>query len=301
MASVRTRRTITTAAALLAGTLAGCGGDGGSNDAVELTKRLPTHAIGYTALDLAALKSDLGLPDDADPLSAPRLRGTAYSALAGLMPPLRRRIEVVRPGEDISSEPLKAPRAKILDSLDPGLITAVATSQRGKAGGGSGVTVLATSEDIGEIGSALGDLGFRDRGGVLEDPDGGAAVRLDDATVYASDDEDLLRSLPDDPVDDLPAELLDELEGDQVRVARSDGCVQEYGSAGSDDGTAEFAFLVEGEADPAKVQISEPSGIDVGATEVDGDVVKVRVESTSDGRATPEDLQSELLPGYDCG
>jgi hypothetical protein len=55
------------AALAVGGVLAGCGGD----DEAGLVERLPGDARALSAIDLAAVKERLGLPEDADPTRAP--------------------------------------------------------------------------------------------------------------------------------------------------------------------------------------------------------------------------------------
>lgn len=263
--------------------LAGCGGGGGGgNDAVDLTKRLAPGADSYEAVDDAAVKDGLGLPDDADPLDPGRSELSAFvlPTLAGLM--------------------AGRPSRRELAALDLGAVTASASSSTDDGSKPlDQVTVLASSADIGVIGSALGDLGFTDRGGILEPHDGSPAVRLDDGTIYVSADAAPLRDLPREPADDLPSSLLGELGGEAVSVLGPTACVDASGSGSSANGTGELAFLVKGGPDPSKVEYEAADGITVGDADVHGDVVGVPFES--DRPLSAPDVRATLLPGYDCG
>jgi hypothetical protein len=172
VAFVRGSRTTTIATLLLAGALAGCGGGTGTggNAAIELTKRLPTGAAAYTAVDLAAYKDAQGLPEDADPMSTAGLATVGQPPFDVFYPPVRGKTATVTANADIEEVSFHSPRLKALDAIDPGSVTAAATSQESDRNGEDSVAVFATSADTGEIGSQLGDLGYMDVRGVLEAP-----------------------------------------------------------------------------------------------------------------------------------
>lgn len=277
-------RAATAALAFAALVAAGCGdgGNGGENAAVALTERLPVGADRYVAVDLAALRDGLDLDADADPLSpsAPApFAIAANAALAGL-----------RGGGSI---------APAIDATaDLGLATAIAGSESPDGP----VVVIATAEDTGEIGSRLGDIGFRDRGGILAEPGRPAAFRLEDGIVFASTAAAALRALPDEPRDEPPDPLLDDLDAPYVETAPTPGgCVRSQGATGEPDGSGEVALLIDGDADADRVQRSTVAGIELGAPEADGDLLTVaaRGSPAAAGLAAPEALRSGAV-AYDC-
>lgn len=276
--------------------VAGCGGGGGTSSAVELTKRLPAGAPSYRVVDLTTLRADLGLPEDADPLAGD---------LALITTPVLGTVPGVA-GTEVAA------------ALDLGLATAAATAA-------DSVTVLATQADTGDIGSSLGDLGFEDRGGILERPGAArrsgqveqvaagqvpgetglgpasAAVRLEEGLIFFADDPALLRGLPAEPLDDLPAELLTDLDDAPViDVTSVDTCFRETGKTAEADGSGELAFLVDGIAEADRLTPESEGGFTFGEPKVDGDLITVPVSSDSPGFAALN-VAAALLTTYDCG
>jgi len=272
---MRARRILLPLAA--AALLAGCGDDDNpvEGGAIGLTEWLPKDAVTYTAVDIAAFEEELDLPEDANPMKEPALEphATAFAAL------------LARRGPE--------PEA-VLEAVDPGEVTATAAS--GSADGVV-VTALATVADEGEIGSRLGDLGYREADGVLEGGDGRPAIRLEEGIVFVSDDPDALREIPKEQREDPPLELLGELDGEDLAVTRiDDQCFTEIGAATRADGAAELAVLVPGGAEAERM---EPDTGEVGEADADGEVVVKPVIEPGDG-ASARTLVSRFFPGYDC-
>jgi hypothetical protein len=273
---VRGLGSVIAATAVLA-VLAGCGaGGGGGNDAVELTKRLPRDAASYTATDLAAVRSDLDLPED-DPgrqgVLNPFIYGPSLSGFYGA-------------GQ------------KAYEAIDFGAVSGSASaSVQGDSEQPIDVTLLATSQDTGEIGSELGDGGFTDEGGILVAPGGQGAVRLDVGLVWASRDADVLREIPEDPADELPAELLGQLDGVDVLVHRPNvDCLRETGVGVESDGSGEFAYLVDGGADE---DAADTHGR-LDDVHTDGDLIEAEFGPSEEPRTAAE-ARSDLFGfDYDC-
>lgn len=259
----------------------GCGGDGDDGDAVDLTKRLPAGADHYAVSDLAVLREDYDLPDDADPLSGNGGYDQGFLELA------------TRPLAGL----LNTPDPDVFAALDLGAVQAAALS----SGGGADVTVLATNADTGDVGSALGDLGFEDQGGILGKGGGSVSFRLDEGLIYAAGDPAQLRDLPDDPLDEIPDPLLEAVEGAAITLAPGLGdCTSGIATAANADGSGELAVAVDGGADASRLKLEESSSISFGDPEVDGDVVKVSVES-EDGADGALIAVQRLQVTYDCG
>ncbi len=251
----------------------GCGGGGvvgGSDDnaALPLTKWLPTDAETYTAVDLSALREDLELDEEEDPLDVSPTTPFALASDEALG-------ALYEYGND--------PSGSIFYALDLGNATGLASS--GQAN--SVVTAVATSADTGEIGSALGDIGYRERDGVLTYRGAMTHFKLDIGLIFAAHDPALLRAIPDDPRDDVPDPLLEELDGSFSQTEPPDadaGCLLSQGASGQGDGSGEVAFLVDGEADAESVR--EGSGyaseLEIGEADADDDIAAVEVTPAED-------------------
>ena len=262
--------------------LAGCGEDtpSGGHDPVDLTRRLAPDAGEYVVADLARLRADLGLPEDADPLgvqsAAEEFSGLGMRPLAGLLAAL--------PSRDVTA------------ALDLGAARAAAYSSSGR----DGVTALATDADTGDVGSDLGDLGYEDMGGILEQK-GEPNLRLEAGLIFASGDPALLRDLPKDPLDELPAPLLGEVDGDVI-LYRSPGVGRCTNVAASTDaeGDGELVIEVDGGAEIDNLELDQGGGVRFGEPKVDGEIITVPVSSTRGGFAA-EVATFGLLVSYDCG
>jgi len=274
------RKTASIGALVVVLLIAGCGGGDGGSEAIDLTKRLAPGGDFYAVVDVATLKQDLGLPEDADPLDitaesdpVAELVSPALSPLAGLVDP------------------------EIAEALDLGAVDAAAASSIGS----DGVTVISTTADTGEVGSALGDLGFEDRGGILEgDGEGAPTFRLEEGFILVAADPSLLRDLPAEPADELPAPMLGELDGSGIFIStRPSACTTGFGMGSDADGSGEVGFLVEGGADAARLELDEDAGISFGVPEVDGALITVAVDS-DDGSAAAPAAAALLLVNYDC-
>lgn len=271
------------AVAALALAAGGCGGGAGSNGVAELTRNLSAEQDSYAVVDLAAMREDLGLDEESDPLTAapssPLATG-AEPALAGLLAGRR------------------AGDANFALGLDQA--TAVAASE----GPDGAVSVIQTDADTGEIGSALGDIGYEERGGVLvRDP--GPSFRLDVGLIYAAASPAPLRNLPEEPLDELPDPLLDELDAPLVEVDRSNaGCVLSEGATGEAEGTGEVSLLIDGDAEAERLSAGDVPGVAFGEPDADGDVVSVDAapadsESAFSGFAAVEALNDGDV-SYQC-
>jgi hypothetical protein len=284
----------------MAGALAGCGGSGGGADnaAIELTKRLPPGAAAYEAIDLAAYKDAQGLPEDADPMSTAGLATAGQPPFNVFYPVIKAKTGVMQRSEDISKDSFSSPPLTALDAIDPGSVTAAATSQESDRDREESVAVFATSADTGEIGSRLGDLGYKDVRGVLEAPGRGPSILLDDTVFYASDDADLLRALPDEPADDLPAALLGRLEGVDVIVSATRfGCIRESGVSVNGDGSSQIGFLIDGEASAERIEPADSTS----DPRADGDVALADVAPEDAPEPSARAIRARLFPRYDCG
>lgn len=145
------RRFALIATACVVLSLASCGGDedSGASDAMELTRWLPTDSPSYSAVDVAALKADLDLPPDSDPLGG-RISSWTAGSWVGLF--------------------FGYPSPAVVRALDLSAVTQVA--DRGATKDVQPVTAMRTSAPPGEIRDALLDLGFVEREGILEGPRG---------------------------------------------------------------------------------------------------------------------------------
>lgn len=298
------------AAAVATVILGGCGGDSdepvgdqsaGSN-AFDLVRLLPQDAQSYSTVDLAALKRGLGLSTSASPYSDRQLIPFTSEALNGVY--------------------AGAPNRAVLDALDLPSATALASSSAGR---GPQITAVATSVDPAEIRKALLDLGFVDRGGVLEGPDGerasperhaaqvekvpagtaiteieppvhGAiAVRFADGAFLVSDSGELLRSLGS-VASESPLRVQSSLEGDATFAFKGGGCILEQGIATNADGSGVLIFEVDGVPDPKGF-----SGLDsprFGEPIVGGEQLRIPIDL--DAPEAPASFLLLALPGYDC-
>jgi hypothetical protein len=279
-----------TAVALLAG--CGGGGGGGTSDAVDLTKWLPSTTASFEALNLVAFKDALGLDEDADPRTNEQLDAVSEPIFSNLLP----QAPDSWTGYRSDSRP-----TGVLEAVDPSSITAAASSDAEAEHTTGNTTVYATTEDTGEIGSRLGDLGYRDEGGVLEHPDSGKlewpAIKLDEGLVFASRSAEDLRAIPEERGEDLPAALLGKLEGDDIVVSTvPTDCVRESGASVSADGDAQAGVLVDQEADASRLVVV--GGLD-GESHSDGEEVVADVEPSEQAPGARA-LRAELIPSYDC-
>jgi hypothetical protein len=293
------RRFTAVGAALLALAVAGCGGGSGAgdgSDAAQLTKWLPPGSASYRAIDLTAFKDELGLPEDEDPWRG-RLGQQGAAPFAVLLPTVKpQESGIVETGESIDGQTFNVPSTAILEAVGPESVTSAATSQSGSGAENVNMSVFATSGDTDEIGSALGDLGYRYDGGVLVKGDRDPAIRLDDGLVFASDSADALRAIPEEPASDYPAKLLGDIGGDDVRVAAYGfECVVESGVGADADGSGRIAFLIDGGAEADRL---DPQDALAGDPDVDGDLVTAEVEPGDPGIGAADILA--LFPRYDC-
>lgn len=309
------------AAALLAAiVLAGCGDGGGTtdapidslvsespgvsgsaNDVVQLTRRLPPGADGYSAVDVAAVKDGLGMSDSADPIGDTEVFALTSPALSGIF----------------TSNPEK----KVVAALDLSEATAFAGSPDRQY---EFVTAVETDADEADLRESLRKLGFLENQGVLEGPYGvdaiaeppqtitsevGAAptkperfehrpiaIRFFDGGFLVSNSRESLRRLGS-VADELPAEALEGMDGEMVfgRDGGSD-CVRSQGLETNMDGSGRVIFVIDGAPEPAGFS---PEGSDpYGEPTVAGERLIVPLET--DGPESPRQVIADTLPGYDC-
>lgn len=289
--------------------LAGCGGDSGEqvqprtagSGALDLVRLLPQDADTYSTVDLTALKGGLAVPASANPYSDRKLISFTSATLNGVY--------------------AGVPKRTVVDALELPSATALAFSS---GGFGEDVTAVATPVDLEQVREALLALGFVDRGGVLEGPDGkravperrepktgtvqsgapiqleppvhgASAVRLEDGGFLISDNGELLRSLGSQ-ASELPLRVLNSLEGDATNAFRGVECIREEGIATSADGSGELIFALDGRPDPKRF-----SGLDspkFGEPAVSGNQLIVPIEL--DRPEPPLGFLAITLPGYDC-
>lgn len=296
--------------------IAGCGGgdstDGGTPDdgAIGLTGWLPTDAPAYAAIDVSSLKMGLDLPPDADPMGE-EIADWTVGSWVGLY--------------------ISHPALSTIRALDLPAVTQVADRLSGKDV--EPMTAMRTTSDTGEIRGALLELGFVDRDGILEGPDGeratgtedadinckevlrgrdaeskclqklknvhGAlAVRIEDDVILLSPDAEVLAAAPDSP-GDPPLEVLSMLDGD-VAFANGYGyrCVTQNGMATNPDGSGEMVAIYDGS--PDEIEVAPDPGADSGVSEpaFDGDVVTVELGLPEP--MSPRQFQSDKFAGIFC-
>jgi hypothetical protein len=148
------------AALAVGGVLAGCGGD----DEAGLVERLPGDARALSAIDLAAVKEGLGLPEDADPTRAPddagdEAQARLFAYAGGAFPYLARFDRT------------------FMQAIDESRVTQAATTP---VSGPDTVVTLATDQPLDdEIASRLERAGYRPDDGLLvnEEARGWVALR----------------------------------------------------------------------------------------------------------------------------
>lgn len=300
----RLNRRLLALAALAPILATGCGGgESGGNGAVALTKRLSPD-LGYAVADLTAAREALGLPEDADPLARDEGGRSPFLPLVQ---------------EPFGSLGASIGRTPVTDVVDPALVRGVATDL--PRAGSEPVTVVRTDADTGEIGSSLGDLGYAERGGILELPRGlteaapsgrpesgisvvegpeqPPAFLLEDGLVFISLDPAALRDLPAEPLDELPTPLLEALDEPAITTFPGPECTSGLVAGTNVDGGGEVAFGVPEDPDPTRLEISDGAGVSFEAPEVDGDLVVARFDSAqpTTGAAIVVGL---LAVDYDC-
>lgn len=256
----------------------GSGGGGGDNDGVALTEHLSTDADYYSAVDLTLLREDLDLPEDADPL-------------AGDLAPF---------GSIPLNPLLEVADTEVRDALE--LPFAYAAAGADTEDGFVGV--IGTTADTGEVGSVLGDLGFRDQAGVLvnEGKPGAVAVRLDLGLIYVSQEPAALRTIPAEPADDPPTELLGELDAPVIQTIPPPACGREAALTANADGSGELVYLINGGADATKLEPSSDggSGATFGEPEVDGDLIELPIDLGESDGLDARNLRSQYFIDYEC-
>jgi hypothetical protein len=230
------------------------------------------------------VRTSLGLPDDVDPFRDRKLNPFSNSSLGGLY----------------SASP--APR--VLDALATPAVSALAFADDHDS---APVTAMRIAADPSDIRADLLALGFVDRDGVLEGPNGkratgvkpiqgevevistgesetepsgsphhGLAIRFIDDTLFLSADADALRGLPATPADRLPLDVQSMLDGDATWALGPGDCLLGSGIAMDADGSGELVYVVDGrpDADAFTGAISS----ELGDPEIDGNVLTVPVD-----------------------
>lgn len=275
--------TVIAATVLGAGAL-GCGGGSGPGGSppVDLTKRLSPGADTYTVADLTGLRADLGLPEDADPFASAGDVDRSFVELAG---------------PSFAALTRRLPSPDLLAAVDLGAVRAAASASTGD----EAVTALATDADTGDIGSNLGDLGFEDAGGILSKDGERLSLRLDQGVIFIATDPGILRELPDEPLDELPAPVLGEVDGEALASLKAlGGCTRGVGVSADADGSGELALLVDGGADPDRLELDDSGTVGFGDPTVDGDLLKVPVDSERGGFTAYRAVLTMAFR-YDCG
>ncbi len=293
--------------------LAGCGGgdEPGGGGAVELTKWLPREARSYYVVDVSAVKEDLGLAEDAHPFDplTDQTQDSVFQLFALFMPPPEKTYSYVTANDPSDSKPQPLSEIPLMKAVDPSAVTAAAQGVYGRGSDAFTLVALRTTADTGEIGSALGDLGYTDSDGLLVPPDelGGApSVKLEEGLIFASDDPGAFRSLTDEPADELPLRILGEVAGNEILAVSLPGiptgnrqdCVDAYALAGDRNG-GEVAYLVDGEAEADRFSPQPDDEPQVEEVDADGDLLVAHIRFDG-GTESIRVFGADELPRYEC-
>jgi hypothetical protein len=288
-------RRLLAALALGAG-LAGCG-DG--DDSASLVERLPGDARALSAIDLAAVKERLGLPDDADPTRAPGDAGgeaqARLFAYAGGAFPYVVRFDRV-----------------LMEAIDESRVTQAATTP---VSGPDTVVVLATDQPFDdEIASRLERAGYRPDGGLLVNeeaggPGGFAAVGGEDGVVVlAAEAQAARRALQGDAPDGPTRDLLNEVDApvrDASSLSGGQTCVRGV-AFGDDIDPPELQMVVRVTGEAAADRVEDPAtdagdAFRAGEPEAEGDFGRLPLTYTPRPGTTPiQALVARLAAPYRC-
>jgi hypothetical protein len=271
------------ALALLAG-IAGCGGDGGESD---LASYMPSDSPLLTQVDMAEVREQLGLPDDADALDfAPVIDGQVdpaspeYDLLSASL--------IAAPELSIALQTFEVD--PVAEAFDGTAITATANA----GGGPESLTAIATDQSLDDLEEALADEGYERDGDALvnPDPDGRAVEIADtgDGVLLLSGEEGAAVDAAADPPGG-PAELIEMLESAEQPIAQGvttlgEDCVTAFGgweNAQLDEGAIKITLDRDAEADSLDLgDLEDADSISIGEATVDGNSVEVPFTVDSD-------------------
>jgi len=312
------KRLLAAGLCLVAPAVAGCGEDQGGEadnaDLAELAAYLPQEDVAImAAVDVAAIREDLGLPDDAD--AAPT--ETDLQAFDLDDPELQLIHEVSLPFPVVLRAYSENFDAEESSPLDGALIDAA-------AGGVAGVELLSvvhTAEPWDEIAGKLEDAGYKQADDIYvagpDTPDAAAGVVADagdGVVVFAAESEqaEAVLARADEAAEPSGmAAALDVIE-EPARAASTvpagdDKCVKAVVAGESGDGaTGTLAFLITGEdPDPERFDAGALDELDVGEPTVEDQALLVPLETPDpppEGRPLLSLLISDIAPltAYEC-
>ncbi|MGH2961474.1 MAG: hypothetical protein ACRDL3_04670 [Solirubrobacterales bacterium] len=268
----------------VAGAISGCGDDGGGSDAVpaELVDHFPGGQIYLMFADFAAMKQQLGLPEDADIARFPPREDSANTGQQQLAATAAR----------ILSYYLELPKGKALRAaIDHGAIVAGASNG---VVGRPGLAVIRTDQSFDDIAEGLPAKGYERDGDLLESKssaqgvygvlaDGGDGVIVLGFRRRTVEDALSGTAGSDDPV----RALLEDVEG----VARGSvkivgNCVRALAVGESfDPDTTELRVGIDGEASADRFrlpELRERPHLEYGEPEVDGGTLIVEITGGRD-------------------
>ena len=254
---MRVSPTAAVAAALAAAVLAGCGA--GEEDAVlppdppdieALVDYFPDDAYQMHAVDLVALRAELGLRGTADPTVYPEPVKKMTRAEMLFSGGALRALPYARQAQAEFFDPGRAPLSM---AIDHSLVKGAASAET-PAGT---ITVIATDQPFEEVAGALAGQDWTEDGDVLESPDEEDTIRFaapaGDGEIVLSSDRALLDSAVGEETDGSPAGAMMGGASGSVRFAFADpegrGCVTAV-AGGADARTGRGTVLVDGGDDP---------------------------------------------------
>ena len=262
---------------LVLAALAAIAGCGGGSDRDELVSRLPEDSLGFVYTDLAALREEFDLPEDAAPDidSAPDL-AQAANTIGGALP----------------GQKFEALRALELGQADA-IVIAV---------GGEQVTAISSDADAEEVGSALVDLGWeQDEEGVFTTDE--AAIAFGDGLIGIAEDPSAASAVLAEPEGEFPAEIED-IEGAVVSfftTPDSTSCLRGEATSDTPGSPGEIILFPSGDPDAASVEAPEEGQFS--EPRVDGNSVRIEVTPEKDAPAyvlPAREAQISLQVTYDC-
>lgn len=311
MKSISLTTSVVALAAVLG--LASCGGDDDvccapPDDPDRLIAYLPSDAGVVSYIDLDAVRSELGLGANADPLD---LEGADFSSGSTSETRLVELAAIGFPEILTYLQTLEEP--PLLDALDGSALSELAS-----AGQGDDLVVVArTSQPFDELASLLEERDYLRKGDAFVARDGvqstikSIALPEDGLLVLAGDAEAAERISEAGP-GRADGSLASEVNGSvRLTIEGDEGeCVTSFGFGQDAEGTTgELALRVaDGAPDPARADLSESerlAGVDFGAPEVEGDMVSASFAGAAPGAGDElpvRSLQASLAPfgAYEC-